>query len=223
MDPSADVEGLIELVLAKVAFAECPNVSLIIVDTVARVMGGANENASEDMARLVAAGDRIRHETGAHVLFIHHSGKDTSKGARGHSSLRAAVDTEVEVTADDVARTHTAKITKQRDLPSKGERIAARLVSVALGVDQWGGSITACAVEPADLCDVEPPKPRPMPNSQQAVLGFLAARAAGAKRNDIVAALAAQGFARQTLYAAINELIKVGKVTDTAGVIDVQR
>ena len=30
------------------------------------------------------------------VLLVHHTGKDAAKGARGHSSLRAAIDTEID-------------------------------------------------------------------------------------------------------------------------------
>ncbi len=51
------------------------------------------------MGALVRCMDLIRQETGACVLFVHHSGKDAAKGARGHSLLRAAIDTEIEVKA----------------------------------------------------------------------------------------------------------------------------
>jgi RecA-family ATPase len=217
MDPSADVEDLIDLV------RECEaeigeRVVLIVVDTVARAMGGANENASEDMARLVAAFDRIRDETGAHVLGIHHSGKDSGKGARGHSSLRAAVDTEVEVTADEATKLHTGHITKQRDLPTKGERFAGRFVSVNVGYDQWQGVVTACAVE-----DAEPAAPtgrsKPKSAAQQAVMGFLAGQTLGVRKRDVVDSLTQQGVAPATAYRAINDLLAIGVVTDTMGLI----
>lgn len=222
MDPSVDVENLIDLIRQKIVLDECPSVALIIVDTVAQVMGGANENASEDMARLVAAGARLKQATGAHVMFIHHSGKDAAKGARGHSSLRAAVDTEIEVTADESTRTHTAKITKQRDLPSKGERIAGRFISVELGRDQWGNPITACAVIDAEAT-VTAPRPRAMSQGQQAVMGYLLGQAHGVRRAAIVAALESQGINRATLYRAIKDLIDDGKATDTAGMVYVPK
>jgi hypothetical protein len=149
MDPSVELEHLIELVNAKAKEIAVP-VQLVIVDTVARAMAGANENASEDMSRLVSAGDRIREETGAHVLWVHHSGKDTAKGARGHSSLRGAVDTEIEVTAEESEKIHKLEITKQRDLPSKGERLQARFLPIELGTNQWGKPVTACVVVPVE-------------------------------------------------------------------------
>jgi putative DNA primase/helicase len=49
------------------------------------------------MGAFVRACDRIRAETGATVVVIHHSGKDADKGARGSSALRAACDFEFKV------------------------------------------------------------------------------------------------------------------------------
>ena len=72
-------------------------VALVVVDTLARAMTG-NENPPDDMGKFVAACGRIREACEGHVLIVHHSGKDLAKGARGHSSLRAATDVELEVT-----------------------------------------------------------------------------------------------------------------------------
>ncbi|MEZ5607470.1 MAG: AAA family ATPase [Burkholderiaceae bacterium] len=55
---------------------------LVIGDTLARLSAGANENSGEDMGRVVQRVDRIRAETGAHFLVIHHSGKNQANGAR---------------------------------------------------------------------------------------------------------------------------------------------
>ncbi|HUG26220.1 helicase RepA family protein [Piscinibacter sp.] len=149
MDPSADVEDLIQLIDdLKTELLSTEPLQLIIIDTVARVMGGSNENASEDMARLISAGDRIRKHTGAHVAWVHHSGKDATKGARGHSSLRAAVDTECEITSE--GGVHAVTVTKQRDLSTKGEKLSARFTSINLGTNQWGNPVTACVVEPVE-------------------------------------------------------------------------
>ena len=71
-------------------------VRLVVIDTLARSMIG-NENSPEDMGRCVAAAAAIREAADTHVLIVHHTGKDTARGARGHSSLRAATDVELEV------------------------------------------------------------------------------------------------------------------------------
>lgn len=217
MDPSADVEDLIALIKAKAAEIGEP-ILLVVVDTVARAMAGANENASEDMARFVSAADRIREETGAHVLGIHHSGKDAARGARGHSSLRAAIDTEIEVSADEAAKVHTAHITKQRDLATKGQRLAGKFVSVELGRDQWGNAVTACAVEDAEAAPVDR-RPRATGPAQQAVMGFLAGQAAAVRKPEIVHALEPQGISRAATYKAINALLSLSLVTDSMGLI----
>lgn len=122
--------------------------SLIIFDTLARVMGGLDENTAPDIAQLVAGLDLIRRATGAHVMLVHHTGKDAARGARGHSSLRAAIDTEIELTRDEVGQI-TAEVTKQRDGPT-GYRFGYTLRQVELGRDQDGDPVTSCLVEPVD-------------------------------------------------------------------------
>lgn len=71
---------------------------LIVGDTLSRLSAGANESAGQDMGLVVRHFDRIRNECSAHFMLIHHSGKNAAAGARGWSGVRAAVDTEIEVT-----------------------------------------------------------------------------------------------------------------------------
>jgi hypothetical protein len=97
--------------------------------------------------------DTIREATGAHVLFIHHSGKDASRGARGHSLLRAAVDTEIEVTANDEAGTREARVVKQREMP-KGLKFPFSLKVVEMGKNRYDEPVTSCVVESAEAGDV---------------------------------------------------------------------
>jgi hypothetical protein len=121
------------------------SVKLVVIDTLSRALAGGNENAPEDMGALVAAMDLIRAETGACVLFIHHSGKDAAKGARGHSLLRAAIDTEIEVRADEGTGAKTASVVKQRDM-ARGGVYGFRLEQVTLGQNQYGEDVTTCVV-----------------------------------------------------------------------------
>ncbi|MGW6790034.1 AAA family ATPase [Streptomyces chartreusis] len=64
---------------------------LVIVDTQSRVTPGLDENGSV-MGLYVAAVDRIRQETAACVLTLHHTTKGTEV-LRGHGSLYGAADT----------------------------------------------------------------------------------------------------------------------------------
>lgn len=118
--------------------------ALIIVDTLARAMGNGDENTAKDMGAFIKSIDLIREVTGAHVMVIHHSGKDASKGARGSGSLRGAADTEIElIRSDDVV---TAEARKQRDMPCDGV-FSYRLRSVFLGFDEDGDKVTSAIVE----------------------------------------------------------------------------
>lgn len=73
---------------------------LIVIDTLAMTFSGGDESTSQDMGKFLNSCTKLRAATGAHVMVIHHSGKDTSEGARGSNSLRAATDTEIELTRD---------------------------------------------------------------------------------------------------------------------------
>jgi AAA domain len=145
----AIVRGLIKAVI-EAAPRLGGRVRLIVVDTLSRALAGGDENSSVDMGALVAAADRIRLATGAHVMLIHHVGKDPSKGARGHSLLRGNVDTEIMVERDETSGTIIAKVTKQRDLECEGV-LSSRLRTVALGTDRRGKPITSCVVETAEM------------------------------------------------------------------------
>lgn len=118
---------------------------LVILDTMARAMAGGDENSGMDMTEAVKSIDAIRAATGAHVSVVHHCGKDEARGARGHSSLRAAVDTEIEVSRPDGETISTVRVTKQRDLPM-GDAMPFSLVSVTLGTDRRGKPVTSCVV-----------------------------------------------------------------------------
>jgi hypothetical protein len=134
--------------LAQEVKARAPGLPLLIViDTLSRIMAGGDENSAQDMTALIRNIDAIREHTGAHIMLIHHSGKDVARGARGHSSLRAATDTEVEVSNEDGAR--AATVTKQRDYQG-GETFAFSLKSVPLGFDQDGDEVTTCVVQHED-------------------------------------------------------------------------
>ena len=148
LDPDADTPRLIATIQAAAAMIHMP-VKLIVIDTLARAMAGGNENSSEDMGRLVLNMDAIREATGACVLFIHHSGKDQARGARGHSSLRAAIDTEIEVTAPEGAEIRSATVEKQRET-KKGDVFGFRLKVVDIGQNRHGEMVTSCVVEATD-------------------------------------------------------------------------
>lgn len=135
-------------------------VKLIVIDTVSRALAGGDENSPVDMGALVRMVDLIRKETGACVVLIHHSGKDGAKGARGHSLLRAAVDTEIEIKASEDGAA-TATVTKQRDL-EKGGRFGFRLERVVVGQNQYGEDVTTAVVMPTETPTATTKPARPL-------------------------------------------------------------
>ncbi len=144
-DSEEEIERLINTVKVKArAFG---SVSLVVVDTLARVMSGGDENLAVDMGQFVGHCDDLRFATGAHVMVVHHSGKDTSKGARGSSSLRAATDTEIEIEPGEGFS--VARVEKQRELELGGEFVFS-LGVVELGKNQRGKPVTSCVVEALD-------------------------------------------------------------------------
>lgn len=141
-------------------------IGLIVVDTLSRTMPGGNENAPEDMTAYVANVSRLADALGAFALLIHHAGKDPTRGARGHSALRAAADLEIEVARVGVGE-HLATVSKSRDF-SGGARYAFALRRVELGVDDDGDAITSCVVVSSEL-----PAPRPTGSAQSKLLALL--------------------------------------------------
>lgn len=121
---------------------------LVVIDTLSRAMAGGDENASTDMGAMVKHLDALRHATGAHIMIVHHSGKDRAKGARGHSLLRAATDTEIEVADREIV------VTKQRDLDGA---FASGFVLdvVTLGVDSDGDPVTSCTVRLVSVAEAK--------------------------------------------------------------------
>ena len=117
-------------------------VNLVIGDTLARMTAGANENSGEDMVPILQRIDSVIYEANTAFLIIHHSGKDASRGARGSSTIRAHIDTEIYVVEENLQR--TATITKQRELPSKGVEIPFKLAVVEMGISKFGEQVSTC-------------------------------------------------------------------------------
>lgn len=134
----ADLRPLVEAVKA----LGVP-LALIVVDTLSRAMAGGDENSSVDMGNIVTHFDALRGATDAHLLVVHHTGKNVAQGARGHSLLRAATDTEIEISEG------VFEVTKQRDLP-KSWSSAFSLEVMKLGEDADGDAITSCTVRLVD-------------------------------------------------------------------------
>lgn len=130
--------------------------AVVVIDTLAQTTAGANENAGEDMGKVFETLQIMQRTLDCLVLLVHHAGKDSSKGARGWSGMRAALDVEIEVTKTPTG--HLAKITKQKD-GADGAVYPFKLVPVTLGLDDDGDVVSSCVVAHVDDAPV-PVKPK---------------------------------------------------------------
>ena len=113
-------------------------VTAVILDTLARCFAGADENKAADMNLFIAGCDKIKANTGASIIVVHHSGKDEEKGARGSSALRAAADFEFRVDRMEGEQpTYTLTHTKSKDSEEQ-KRQAFELKSKFLFTDSDG-------------------------------------------------------------------------------------
>ena len=147
---------------------------LVIFDTFAQVTAGANENAGEDMSTALANAKAIGAVFRAMILLIHHAGKDTSKGARGWSGLRAASDAEIEVIRFEDSHRRLIRIRKQKD-GRDGEEFGLALDVVVVGMDEDGDEITSCVAVDAEIPAVQSeqaskPARKPLGQWEQIVL-----------------------------------------------------
>jgi putative DNA primase/helicase len=121
--------------------------TVIIIDTLNRAAPSADENSSRDMGEILEAAKALQRATNGLVVLVHHSGKDATKGLRGHSSLFAALDAAIEVTRDGDRREW--RIAKAKD-GKDGEGHPFHLEVVALGSDGDEESSSSCVVRAED-------------------------------------------------------------------------
>ena len=212
-DGDADTDKLIEVV-RQLEQQRGMKARLIIGDTLARLSAGANENAGQDMGLVVRRFDRIRTKCAAHFCLIHHSGKSAAAGARGWSGVRAAVDTEIEISDSPTGR--CCEITKQRDLNTKGDRVGFRLDPVALGFTKWGAVASSCVVVAADAPAKQTGKR--MSECDGAVLEFLVAHKIGIKKRDVVTHFEGR-YEKGPIYRAMKSLVTAAAIHEAAGMV----
>lgn len=133
---------------------------LIIVDTLARSMGGdSDEQSNKYMTALANNAEQVQRITGAHVLFIHHPGKNVALGARGGSALPAAVSQEFLIDAGCITQTKAKETEKFAPMYFSLEPAKTGMVD-----DKGRPQDTAVAVEVPEP-HTEPPEKHPEPGS----------------------------------------------------------
>lgn len=143
LEPVSLLEPLdVENLAAAIIEAQCRN-GVVVIDTLNRSAPGADENDSKSMGLIIAAAKQLQAKVGGLVLLVHHTGKDATKGLRGHSSLHAALDAAIEVRRDGDRREWA--IAKSKD-GEDGTVHPFSLDVVGLGLDEDGEVVTSCVV-----------------------------------------------------------------------------
>jgi len=117
---------------------------VIVIDTLSAASPGADENAGRDLGKVIDHCKFLHAQTGALVVVVHHSGKDSSKGPRGWSGLHGAADAEIEVVRNGDYR--LATVVKQKD-GADGVAFGFKLKRVVVGLDEDGDEISSCVIE----------------------------------------------------------------------------
>ena len=125
--------------------AVVPAGAVVFLDTLNRAAPTADENSSKDMGEILSAAKLLQSLINGLVVLVHHTGKDATKGLRGHSSLFAALDAAVEVSRDGDRREW--KVAKSKD-GQDGDAQPFKLQIETLGTDDYGDLISSCVVVP---------------------------------------------------------------------------
>jgi hypothetical protein len=122
---------------------------VIIIDTLSRSIPGVDENSAKDMSQVIANCQSFSRATSCMVIVVAHSGKDTEKGVRGSSAIRAAADFEISVTRHPDTELRCLKLTKSKD-DTDGAQFPFRLTSVEIGTNTDGDAIFSAVAVPSD-------------------------------------------------------------------------
>jgi len=119
---------------------------VLFLDTLNRSLVGS-ESKDEDMARFLAAAEKVAQELSCAVVIVHHCGIDASR-PRGHTSLSGAVESQLKV-----ERAASGEVIVTVELAkdfAEGTEIVSRLDRVELGTDADGDPITSLVVLPIE-------------------------------------------------------------------------
>lgn len=88
LPPLSTTEGVTQLA----RWVEQKEPALVVLDTWARALGGAEENSASETGAAIAVMDRLRATYDTSTLVLHHPGKHNAGVERGSGALRGAAD-----------------------------------------------------------------------------------------------------------------------------------
>lgn len=129
---------------------------MIVVDTLAQSIAGADENSAADMSRVLQRMQRLAQRLKLFVLIVAHTGKDETRGIRGWSGLLGNADTVLMVERDIETDQRTLIIDKVKNA-GDGRRHPFALLPVDITTDDDGDPVRSMVV---DFIDDEPVRRR---------------------------------------------------------------
>lgn len=192
------------------------NMSLVILDTVARTFGPGDENSTQDMGAYVAACDRIARAIDGAVGLVHHSGTDKSR-MRGNTSLYAAADWVLGVTRQS---TGWAQMSNAWAVKGKAKDAEEMAEPATFRLDKVGDSLVPIQVPAADMPgliagDAKPREPKSLSSDRMARINTVVAAIAGAggALSSTKAVLAATGWRSwEKAEKALAEASQIGAI-----------
>ncbi len=188
-------------VTAFIAAVQPVKPSLIVLDTLARCFSGGDENNTRDMTLFIEACERLRRETGAALLVVHHTGKALN-GTRGSIVLEDAADMVISLTNDD------GVIKLACDKSKDSEPFPPRFLQL-MATDARPGS-RSCVVMPSNRV-IQTPVDK-LTEQQAKVLEALALETfaeAGAKASILIKTT---GVPESSIYKTLSTLKRLGYV-----------
>ena len=147
-----------------------PTGCVVFIDTLNRAAPNTDENSSRDMGSVIEAVKKIQRITGGLVVLVHHTGKNTEAGMRGHSSLFASLDAAIEVSRN--ASIRQWKIAKAKDgIDGCNEQFILQVEEI--DIDPDGDAVTSCVVKHDTSIATIGSKPVPQGDNQKLVMEAL--------------------------------------------------
>lgn len=126
--------------------------AMVVIDTLNRGIGDADENSSSAMSGVVANAERVAREADCYVLFIHHTPHGNSERGRGSSAFEANTDDTFLLKRSK--QSNAQKIVQLVPQKQKGVQlqpaIAFRIDAFMVGVDADGDQVTVPKAVPLD-------------------------------------------------------------------------
>jgi hypothetical protein len=200
-------EKLIQSILA---VSEETKPVLIVIDTLQRTFGGANENQTQDMGQYILAADRLKNATGANVMIIHHSGRNSDR-ERGNVALRGACNTifTVERSGDRITITNEAPKGKQKNsAPAPDMHFLMKKVDFTYLGQEVSTLIPMLEDRPEGQKQAKPSNPKKLTPHQTAILDII-------EKMGPVGPIRIQSLTnlpRSTVHSVLKKLSEVGLV-----------